>query len=130
MIRFWILLFFIPLSSSAQNIITGKVLSGIDESPVTEASVFLNNTTKGSKTSSDGSFSLKNVQDGGYKLIVSCVGYEPYTQTILINKDIHLEDIKLIPKVNELGEVKITSKRRPINRLFLKIFTTELLGQT
>jgi hypothetical protein len=58
------------------------------------------------------------------------VGYETYTQTIIIDKDIHLDSIKLIPKINELGEVKITGKHRPINRLFLKIFTTELLGQT
>ncbi len=130
MFKFWILLLFIPFSSFAQNIITGKVINATSNNPVSDASVFLNNTKTGSKTLTDGSFSLSNVQDGGYKLIVSCVGYETNIKSVIINKNIHLEDIKLVPKINELGEVKITSKPRPINPLYLKILTNELLGQT
>ncbi|HEY4195563.1 MAG TPA: carboxypeptidase-like regulatory domain-containing protein, partial [Mucilaginibacter sp.] len=91
-----------PLQLIAQNVITGKVTNVIGKNSVSEASVFLNNTTIGSKTLTDGSFVLRNVRDGGYKLIVSCVGYETYTQTIIIDKDIHLDSIKLIPKINEL----------------------------
>jgi hypothetical protein len=130
MLKFWILFLFIPLSSFAQNIVTGKVVSTANGNSVSDASVFLNNTTTGSKTLTDGSFSLSNIQDGGYKLIVSCVGYETYIQTIIVNKNIHLEDIKLVPKISELGEVQITSKPRPINPLYLKVLTNELLGQT
>jgi hypothetical protein len=130
MLKFWILFLLIPLLSFAQNIITGKVMSAADGNSVSDASVFFNHTTTGSKTLPDGSFSLSNVQDGGYKLIVSCVGFETYIQTVIVNQSIHLEDIKLIPKINELGERQITSKPRRINSLYLKIFTNELLGQT
>lgn len=130
MLKFWIFLLFIPLSSFAQNVITGKVINTTTGAPISDASVFFNNTTSGSKTLTDGSFTLSNVHDGGYKLIVSCVGYETYIQTIIINKNIHLEDIMLVPKVAELGEVQITSKPRAINPLYLKVFTNEFLGQT
>lgn len=130
MLKFWVILFFLPFSVFAQNTITGKVISTADKNAVSDASVFLNNTTTGTKTLMDGSFSLSNIQDGGYKLIVSCVGYETYTQTIIVNKSIHLDDIALSPKITGLNEVKITGKRPPVNRLFLRIFTAKFLGQT
>jgi len=124
------LLFLLPLSLFAQNTITGKVISATSNRAVSEASVFLNNTVTGTKTSTDGSFSLSNIQNGAYKIVVSCIGYEHYEKTIIVNGDIHLEDVKLIPKITELGEVKISAKKHSTPDLYLRIFTNEFLGQT
>ena len=121
----------LPFSLFAQNTIVGKVIDITNKNTVSKASVFLNNTTTGTETLTDGSFSLSNIQNGAYKIIVSCVGYETYAQSIIVNKNIHLEEIELIPKLNELTEVKITSKHHHTRRnFFLKIFTIKFLGQT
>jgi hypothetical protein len=130
MLKLWSLLFFLPCSLFAQNTISGKVISSANKNAVSAASVFLNNTTTGTNTLTDGSFSLRNVQNGAYKIIVSCIGYEPYTQSIIVAKDIHLKDIELTPKITELAEVIITTKHRSHRNLYLRIFINEFLGQT
>ena len=75
---------------------------------VKAASVFLNLATVGGTTLNDGSFKLSNIKSGQYELTISVVGYETYYKTILINSDIDLADIDIIPKVISLKEVNKT----------------------
>src|ERR1044071_10315988 len=53
--------------------ITGKVT---DEKgrPVTGCSVYFSNTSKGTLTTTDGSFILKNLPEGKFELVVSAIG--------------------------------------------------------
>jgi hypothetical protein len=63
-----------------QNDLKGIV---VDEknNPVPNASVFLSNTSVGTKAGDDGNFVL-TIPAGKYDLVVSSVGYQTYTQTI------------------------------------------------
>lgn len=109
MLKSLLLLFLLcPLFCFAQLKITGKVVNLNDKKPIADASVFLNNASVGNKTSGDGSFTLTNVRPGQYDLIVSVVGYQTYSQTlILVNNNLVLPEIGLLPKTIELNEVKI-----------------------
>jgi len=99
----------IPAVMLAQSgTITGKVI-GSRKEPLERASVFLNNATYGTSTQADGTFSLSGIKPGQYDLVVSSVGYELYSQTVLVGKaPIHL-DIELKQKVAELRDVVITT---------------------
>jgi hypothetical protein len=106
--------------------ITGTVLNMTDTKPIAAASVFLSNTTTGTETAGDGTFTLV-VKPGKYDLIVTVVGYEIYQQPILVSeKDIHLPVINMVSTTTLLKSVTI----KPDNawyRLY-QDFKAEFLG--
>ncbi|MDB4922386.1 carboxypeptidase-like regulatory domain-containing protein [Mucilaginibacter sp.] len=103
------ILFLLPLTCFAQFVITGKVLSSTNKTPVANASVFLNNAVAGSKTDDKGAFTITNVRPGQYDLVVSSLGYETSHQNIMVNADVKLATIEISPKTMMLQEVKIRS---------------------
>lgn len=125
------LLFFLlfPMAVFAQVRINGRVINEIDNTPISAASVFLNNATVGNKTDDEGKYKLTNVKPGQYELIVTVVGYESHRQTILAAADdTTLADIKLLPKTTLLNEVKIIPN---FNReKYYNEFKLEFLGRS
>lgn len=125
--RFYLLLFvMLPAMLMAQSgLIRGKVTSADLQMPLNEASVFLTNSTYGTASASDGSFTLANVKPGQYELVVSYVGYDSFHQTIMVsqgsvitvNADMHL-------KSYGLGEVAVVSHKfsKENFAMFLKYF--------
>ena len=100
---------------------------------MTNASVFISNATIGDHTAADGSFKLSNVKPGTYQLVVSNIGFDTYTQPIIItNQDIDLQTITIYPKSIALTGVTIKAKAgadpdRPRN---LSLLNDEFLGKT
>jgi hypothetical protein len=107
---FFSILFLFPFTCFAQFVITGKILNSTDKTPISNASVFLNNAVAGGKTDDKGVFTITNVRSGQYDLVVSSLGYETLHQNIMVNNDIKLPDINLAPKVLMLQEVRIKPK--------------------
>lgn len=64
--------------------ITGKIVRAGDKAPIAKVSVFLSNATFGTTTSEDGTFALRGVRPGQYDLVVTSLGYEDYTQQVLV----------------------------------------------
>ncbi|MEN0056122.1 MAG: carboxypeptidase-like regulatory domain-containing protein [Mucilaginibacter sp.] len=124
----FLILTFLPTITVAQLKISGKIINVNGKKSIANASVFLNNTGVGNKTTDDGSFTLRNVKPGQYDLIISIVGYETYSQTILFNKDTILNEISINPKTIELAEVKI----KPDNNRerYYTQFKRQFLGST
>jgi hypothetical protein len=119
------LLIALPAVLMAQNsLIRGKVISTDLQMPLNEASVFLTNSTYGTATSSDGSFTLSNVKPGQYELVVSYVGYESYHQTIMVGRDAIDLKIEMHLKSYGLGEVAVVSHKfsKENFAMFLKYF--------
>jgi hypothetical protein len=108
----WLILCFIllPFISLAQNgVISGVITGAESKKPLPRASVFLSNSGVGSATGEDGRFTLSGVRPGQYTLVVTILGYEQYTKTILVSSEpIHL-DIEMTPKPLMLREVVISS---------------------
>lgn len=122
-------LLLLPLGCLAQYKITGRVLNAIDNKPIEKASILLNNTTIGTASIANGSFTLANVKGGKYEIVVSAVGYEAYMGNVFIEgTDVDLKDIKLISKSIILNEVNV----RPDAEWFAKfdIFKREFLGSS
>jgi hypothetical protein len=105
-----ILLLFFPFITLAQNgIITGKVARADNKAPLSLANVFLSNTTSGTSTASDGTFTLVHLKPGQYTLVVSILGYEEYSTTVSVAQDPINLNIELLTKITELHEVIITT---------------------
>jgi hypothetical protein len=116
----------LPTLTWAQYVVTGKVINLYDKKPIEKASVFLSNTTVGSATSNEGSYTLANVKSGQYELIVSAVGYETFTKTIIVNQQLNIPYIELTPKTISLNAVVV--KPDPDWQQNYNVFKQEFLG--
>ncbi len=129
----YFILFLLPAGVFAQSFISGRVLNHADHKPIANADVFLDNTSIGDHTDNGGSFTLNNVKPGKYNLVISVVGFETYNQTIsVLQADVALGDIEIMPRALELNEVKIAGKRQSSGEraLDLRLFKEEFLGQS
>ncbi len=102
--------FFIPFIAIAQNgIISGTITNADTKTPLPRASVFLSNSSVGSASSENGTYILSGIHPGQYTLVVSILGYEYYSKTILVGREPIKLDIALSPKPLMLREVVISS---------------------
>ena len=81
----------------------------IPEARVPRASVFLSNSSVGSATTDNGNYILNGIRPGQYTLIVTILGYEEYSKSILVGREPIKLDIELKPKPLMLREVVISS---------------------
>src|SRR2546423_6583139 len=95
------------LFTFAQSVISGKVVDADTKEPLQSASVFAQNTTKGTVTDSSGSFRLY-LDKGGYELIVSFTGYTSKSIKIETSGDKQL-NIEMQKADNSMGEIIIRS---------------------
>jgi hypothetical protein len=126
--HFLIVLFLFPVTCFAQFKITGRIINAADGKPIPDASVFINNTSTGAKAGADGSFTLNNLNAGQYDLIVSALGYERYNSTVMVDKNIAIGDIKILPQTMMMNEVTITTKD-PARALKIWTFKEQFLGK-
>lgn len=102
-VAFFILL--MPFSTFAQGMIRGRVINE-KNNPVPGASIFLSNTSIGTRADDEGRFQL-NLPAGKFDLVVSSVGYQTYTNAVEANTIKDLITIILIEKTQELEAVVI-----------------------
>jgi hypothetical protein len=93
--------------SFAQALISGTVIDAETKLPLENASVFAQNTTRGTITGKEGVFRLQ-LERGGYELIVSFTGYVSKTINIEASEDRQLT-IELQKADNSMSEVVIKS---------------------
>ncbi|HEY4322913.1 MAG TPA: carboxypeptidase regulatory-like domain-containing protein [Mucilaginibacter sp.] len=124
-----LLIILLPFCCYAQFKISGRIFNHANTKPISNASVFLSNSSIGDKTIDDGTFTLANVKPGKYELVVSIVGFESYHQTIIVdNTNVVLTDILIFPKTLLLSEVKIKPKTDPDWEKNFNLFKDEFLG--
>lgn len=116
-----------------QNIfaqITGRVVDASNQQPILGASVFFSNTSRGTVTQQDGTFQLLLPGNGRFELVISYIGYETYTATILSNQIPSKLEIKLKPKATELDEVIVEPYEKNGWEKWGRTFTELFLGTT
>lgn len=122
--------FLICLVSFAQVTISGKVIDAESKEPLQGASVFAQNTTKGTTTDKEGAFHLY-LDKGGYDLIVSFTGYT--SQTIKVSgADNQPLSISMAKADNSMSEVIITSSNEVPDGWvkYGKFFVDHFIGAT
>ena len=125
-----VLLFFsfIQNSFSQQFYIRGRVTDIETQLPLKGASVYINNTTKGSTTNDNGDFELGPLQPGRYEVVASFVGYD----ALLYSAEIKTSNLRISFKVEKkeemLREVLVLSSE--LRKRYLDIFKKYVIGQT
>src|ERR1700749_4956332 len=104
-----LLLLFLSFGCFAQFTLSGKVIDTTDNKPVPFATAFLNNTSAASPTNDNGEFHLKKIRPGHYQLIITFIGYETYKTNIIVDGNMVLPTIKLIPSNRTLTQVQIAA---------------------
>lgn len=92
-------------TAMAQYSVSGKVLSGEDQSPLPGVNIIIKGTTNGTITDGDGAFVI-NVASANDVLLFSFVGYA--TQEVAISNRTTIE-VVLAPDAKQLSEVVVTA---------------------
>jgi hypothetical protein len=131
LIRFIFLLLFLLGSGyllSAQVQVSGRVLNDVTGEPLSNASVYINNTTIGTVTNANGEYVLKGIEPGQYEIIVSYVGFDLLVHRVSIGSSSLRITFRQVPKVQELRDILVVSSSQ--RKKWLEIMRIHFLGQT
>lgn len=109
-------------SARGNGKVSGVITDSVSKQPVEFASVSLvdlktNRPVDGTSTDDKGKFSMKNLADGNYKLMLSFIGYKgKQIDKIKIDgrTNIGMDDIVLVPDVIQLDAVTVTGQTQMI----------------
>lgn len=104
-LRIWVIMLASVCASYAQVMVSGKVLSGEDNSPMPGVNILVKGTTVGIITDSQGAYRLE-VPSADAVLIFSFVGFE--TQEVSLNGRTTF-DITLATDATQLSEIVVTA---------------------
>lgn len=117
------------LAQDNHFIIGGIVVDSASGQPLQNASAYCTNTSYGTTTKADGSFSLR-LPNGGYDLVVSYTGYDKKVMRISNNLQIDSLTIALTPVNNAMEEVAVVASNelRDGYERYGKFFIKQFIG--
>ncbi|MCG9972507.1 TonB-dependent receptor [Christiangramia crocea] len=101
------LLFAVNTALFSQNNISGIIRNAETSEPVFSANIYFPQLEKGTMTNTEGEFSISNLPQGNYKMVVSSIGFASFTQEISIPSG-EIE-ISLKPSAIEMEEVIVST---------------------
>ncbi len=113
---------------SAQVLLKGTVTDAETGKGIGAASVFLSNSSTGVSTNDDGNFSLNIHSAQRFEVVVSCIGYETISKTILPDSFSKAFDIQLKRRSAQLEQVIVQSYEKDGWAQWGKLFTDNLIG--
>lgn len=130
LLRLYVVLFFLQSAQlSAQNLfIKGRVISAETGLPLSGASVYINNSTKGTISNTKGEFVLGPFHPGLYSVVASFTEYEKQLFTADLKTSGISITFSLRKKVKEMNELLILSKATRME--YLEEFKKKFLGVT
>ncbi len=96
----------LPVAAWCQFQLRGLVLDAEKNTPLAGASVFLNTTSVGTVSNSQGQFELA-IPAGRFELVTTSIGYERNVQNLSAVADTQRLNIRLQPKATELENVTV-----------------------
>lgn len=102
---------------NAQVNITGKVINDVSGEPLVGASVYINNSTIGSTTGADGSYTLFNVMPGTYDIIVTFVSFEAIIHRVSVGAKPLKFTFRMNEKVTQMRNILVMSDELRRNRI-------------
>ncbi len=123
----YVLIFLVfPFILQAQVNISGRILNDENGDAIANASVYLNNTTIGATTNSNGDYILKGVMPGVYEIIVSHVSYDMLLHKIeVVNQDLRFI-FRVVSKIKQMRNVVIMT--RDLRKEWMNLFRLYFIG--
>lgn len=120
-------LLFLSFAANGQKLLKGIVLDAEKNTPLANASVFLNTTSIGTVTNAQGNFELV-IPNGKYELIASSVGYETYNQIVNTENGADFITIKLKVKSQVMETVIVEPYEKDGWEKWGKFFLENFIG--
>ena len=130
MSKFFLLLLISLFSKDiiSQLYIKGRVLDSETQQPLKGASVYINNSTRGTVTNENGEFQLGPFGPGRYEVVATFVGYEPLLYTAEIRTATFRINFQMDKKGAMLTEVLVLPDA--LRKKYLEILKQNILGFT
>lgn len=124
----FILFLFVSLLTNAQTTLKGRVVDKVSKLPIDNVSVYISNSSAGSRTDSTGRFKFSTQAFGQFDLILSIVGYA--TKVLSVNSNDKLENliIELESKSTDLPEVILRTYVKDGWKVWGKSFQNLFIG--
>ena len=103
------LLLFTASVIQAQNTLFGSVKNSETNQTIAFANVYFPELEKGTITTDNGEFTLSNLPNGNFNIVVSLLGFETYSEDILINQQQTTLIINIKPSAIEMDEVIVST---------------------
>lgn len=124
-----VLLGSIAAAQTPTTTLSGRVLDAKTRQPVPFATVYLNNTSRGTTADENGGYRLTGVPLGSQELIGSSLGYRATRQPLrLTDTRSRAVDLILTPADNSLATVTVTARHNQAWVRQFRQFSRELLG--
>ena len=120
-------LLFLYQPSFCQDV-TGIVINGNDNSKMVAASVFVNNSSKGTMTDEEGKFSISGITATNFELVISYTGFATVSLNITPDNIHEFHTVKLFPRKQDLQEVDISAPEKEGWKHWGKLFTELFMG--
>ena len=108
--------------------INGKVVNAESGAAISNASVYIANTSQGVMTNANGLFEIKNVPSGNYELVISCIGYTTRIFTFSADKLPLKIDVQLQTNATELAAVTVLSFEKNGWEKWGQVFLDNFIG--
>lgn len=105
-----------PLYIVAQSTVTGNISDSENGQPLEQVSVYIPQLEKGAVTGTDGSYTLKDLPEGSYKLVVAYLGYETHSTTLEIHSGTNSYSYAMVPSAIEIDEVVLSTPFHKLQR--------------
>ena len=112
------------------NTLSGKVTDSATGKPLAGISVFLNNTSRGTVTGSNGAFQLTEMPRGTYQLVFSSVEYKTFVTEVNSASLPPPLRISLTPRITELASVTVEPYDKRGWAKYGKFFFDNYIGST
>src|SRR3990172_805384 len=114
----------------SKGTVSGRITDSETGAALFFTNVFLANTTKGSTTDKNGYYSISNIPEGDYTLVVQHIGFEVETIPVPMQKpELLAVDVKLTPKIIKGEAINVIAEQETQftkeSRLFKKMFLGE-----
>ncbi len=101
----------LPLIAQGDAVVYGVVRDSAAQS-VDLANIAILNSREGTMTGPDGSFSIKVPSNREVEIIISCIGFEPQRQTVMLKKGERRElNVILSQDITSIGEISISARQ-------------------
>jgi hypothetical protein len=108
--------------------VSGTVLNSINNEPLPSASIFINNSSKGTVSNADGKFLLEGIPVSSFELVISYSGF--VTQSVKIGTGNISQPliIRMAPRTERLEDITIMVPEKDGWKIWGKFFTESFLG--
>ena len=100
----------------AQNTLKGSITNQEDQTPLEQVSIYFPQLEKGTVTNADGFFEINNLPSGKFKIVISYIGFQTYSQTVELLEPSTQLSLELMSSAIEMEEVIVSTPFHKLQR--------------